>query len=70
METVEMRLLFVGGMLALGGVALVLAYGLARVMDIARSGWGVVSFGLAGRLQTSPVRHRVVTPVAYGRGRR
>jgi hypothetical protein len=70
METVEMRLLFVGGMLALGGGALVLAYGLARVMDVARSGWDAVPFGLVGRLQTSPVRHRVVTARAYGRGRR
>ena len=65
METLELRLLFVAGLMVIGGVALLVGSVLSRITDFARSQRMTVRRGLAPSMQTSPVRHRMVTGHPY-----
>lgn len=69
MEAMELRLLFVAGLLVLGGVALLIGLALSRMLEAVRSDRMAMPRRLAGPIQTSPVRHRMVTGRGYGEGR-
>jgi hypothetical protein len=65
MDTVELRLMFVVGLVALGGAALVIGAVLSRLTEFVRSRRDVAARSFAGRMQTSLVRHRAATGSAY-----
>lgn len=69
MDAIELRLMFVGGLLVLGGVALLAAAALARMKEWVQLHGKATPGTLAGPMQTSPARHRAVTGHTYG-GRR
>lgn len=65
MDTVELRLMFVGALVALGGAALVIGAVLSRLIEFVRSQRDVAARAFPGRMQMSLVRHRAATGRAY-----
>jgi hypothetical protein len=63
-------LLFAGGLLVMGALALVLGYVARGASQLVRARWAALPAGFPAGLETSPARHRAVTSAAYRRGRR